>query len=375
LVALVIASYFLWAAVVSGGRVAGCGDGEDSGCGHVLSSRWSRWLDLPVSLPATVLYVLALTALCGIGPGCSWRVVRPAWHLLVVLAVMLAGTACWFLGLQSLVLHSFCGYCVTAHVCGLFLSGFVFRYGPVLGRAAGRPSGTLTVKWGLAALGMAGTAALIAGQLLVEPRSPGMQVGRTVELAGGTIRLDVANYPRLGPAGAKYVLVELFDYTCEHCRTTAGYLDEARERYGDQLAVLVLVVPLNYDCNKHVRTINPLQKHACAYARLALAVWRANPDAFAAFHAWLIEAQPSPESARQQAADAVGAEVLARALSDEAVERQIQENVAIYARFGGGLLPKLVYGPSTAKGQPANAQQLFDYLEETVGLRGPPSSR
>jgi uncharacterized membrane protein len=139
--ALVIAGYFLWAAVASGGRVAGCGDGEDSGCGHVLSSRWSRWLDLPVALPATVLYALALAALFGIGPGRPGPVARRAWQLLVVLAVMLAGTACWFLGLQALLLHSFCGYCATAHVCGILLAGFVFRYSPLLGRPTGRLSG------------------------------------------------------------------------------------------------------------------------------------------------------------------------------------------------------------------------------------------
>jgi uncharacterized membrane protein/protein-disulfide isomerase len=368
LLALGIAVYFLWASAVAGGRVAGCGDGEDFGCGHVLRSRWSRWLGLPVALPAAALYALALGALFGIGPGRTRSVARLSWQLLAVLAVTLAGSACWFLGLQALVLQTFCGYCVTAHGCGLLLAGFVFWYGPFVrpaaGRRAGKPEALALVSLGAAAMGV-----LIAGQLLVVPPPPDMQVGRTVALADGAIRLDVAKHPRLGPAQAKYVLVEMFDYTCEHCRVTAGYLEEARERYGDQLAILVLVVPLNYDCNKHVRTLNPLQKHACTYARLALAVWQANPDTFPAYHSWFLKSQPSPEAARRHAAELVGAEALSRALSDGEVERQIQENVAIYAQYGGGTLPKLIYGPHTARGQPANAQQLFDYLEENVGLR------
>jgi hypothetical protein len=50
------------------------------------------------------------------------------------------------------------------------------------------------------------------------------------------------------------------------------------------------------------------------------------------------------------------------------LDRKIQEHIRIYARFGGGQLPKLIHGSHTVEGAPANAQQLFDFLEKKVGL-------
>jgi uncharacterized membrane protein len=355
--ALGIALYFLWASVFAGGQVAGCGDNADVGCSHVLSSRWSQWLRLPVSLPAAILYALTLLALFGIRSDGIWPGAHNAWRLLVVLAVTLLGSALWFLGIQVLVLGSLCVYCVTAHICGILLAGFVLACAPIPWRRPEAPA--------LLLLGLAGTAALIAGQLLVTPRSPDLQVRQTPE----PLILDVEKYPLLGSVRARYFLVELYDYTCPHCRATSSYLEQARRRYGNQLAILPLVVPLHPGCNKEITTLSPANEHACELARLALAVWRTDPRAFETFHLWLMEAPKVPEAARQSAAALVGADALAKALADDAINRQLEEHVRIYAESGKGQLPRLVYGRQAALGQPADAQQLFDFLEKTVGLR------
>ena len=45
--------------------------------------------------------------------------------------------------------------------------------------------------------------------------------GRMVEFAGGRKSYDVSKNPRLGPADAKHVMVEYFDYQCAYCKTIA----------------------------------------------------------------------------------------------------------------------------------------------------------
>jgi protein-disulfide isomerase len=378
--ALGIVVYLLGASLLARGQVAGCGDGTEGGCGRVLASRWSEWLLMPVALPAAILYAVMLRLLFRLRPGPRSGDQRTIWQLLVVLAAVLGGAACWFLGLQVLLLQSFCGFCVAAHACGLALAGFILWYSPIPWRggrdqAPADSAGRRATAPGLILLGLAGMAVLMAGQLLVAPRPRDMKLVEVFGPAGGRITVDPAAHPRFGPPRAKYVVVELFDYTCPHCRLLDGYLAEARRRYGDQLTVLPLVVPLHPECNAYVDSVKPGKEHACAYARLALAVWRTKPDAFEAFHRWLLDSAPSPEAARQRAAELLGAEGLDQALADERLRDEIAANVKVYMQLGGGLLPKLIYRDHVTEGKPASARQLFDFLEDDVGLPPPGVAR
>ncbi len=371
--ALVIAGYLLAVSLGSIPSVAGCGEDGVLGCDQVLSSRWSRWFDLPVVLPGIVVYALAFLALFGI---CSKRRLFQSLSLLllVVLAVPLIVMAGWFLGLQWLVIKRLCWYCAAAHACGLFVAAFVVCCGPMpwqMHFARQPDSGTgLATRTTLACLvvGLVGSATLIAGQVLVAPRPRDWQIVNIVGPAGKPITLDVRAFPRLGSPQAKYVVVEMLDYTCLHCRTMSAYLEQARKRYGSQLAILPLVVPLHPTRNRYIKTLNPRNEHASEYARLALAVWQANPGAFETFHRWLIESDHSLASAKEHAASLVGTDALDKATTLGDLDRQIQKNVEIYGQFGAGNLPLLIYDKQTARGEPANAQQLFDFLEKYVGL-------
>jgi protein-disulfide isomerase len=288
----------------------------------------------------------------------------------VVLATAAVGAACWFLGLQFLMLESYCSYCITAHVCGLVLAAFVFWNNPFPWRRSPGDDNLTRPPTApeLILLGCGGTAVLIAGQLLVVPRPRDMNVLEIAGPTGSAIAVDATAHPRLGSPHAKHVVVELFDYTCSHCRTMDRYLVEARRRYGEQLTIVALVVPLHPDCNPYIESVKPGKENACEHARLALAVWRAKPEAFEAFHIWLLDSRPTPEEARQHAAEQIGAEALAQALADEALNREIAANVKVYRQLGGGQVPKLVSGSHATEGEPANAQALFDFLEQKAGL-------
>jgi hypothetical protein len=200
---------------------------------------------------------------------------------------------------------------------------------------------------------------------------------RRISLIGGKAILDVRRTPLLGEPDAEIVVVELFDYTCPHCRQLHHYLSEARKRYGAQLAVAVLVTPMDPRCNRYVHE-PATEPGSCELARLAVAVWQTKPAAFAAFHDWLMESTEtrSLEVARARAIEILGegvldlaANVLDRASAAEAVTREIEADNRIYQLAGAGTIPKLLTERLIIAGQPASAEKLFEVLEKHVGLQ------
>jgi uncharacterized membrane protein len=179
-VAMCGATYLAWVSFQNG-PVAGCGPG--SGCSKVLQSRWAYWLGIPVSVPAVLAYMGLLATTF-----CLDRRRIPAWHLrawavVLVLSVVISGAAVWFIGLQAIVLKSFCKFCMVAHTCALVATTILLRKAPIhrttaSGKPAqsdgsdGRvhPSMPKPVAAWCALVGLGGVAVLIAGQLLVEKK-------------------------------------------------------------------------------------------------------------------------------------------------------------------------------------------------------------
>jgi uncharacterized membrane protein/protein-disulfide isomerase len=330
------------------GAVAGCGPDAASACGELLTGRWSRFVNVPVTTPAALLYLGAVIALFS----------APRWAQLFLgaAAPLFVIAACWFLGLQ-IALGAFCPYCIVVHCCGLLLAAFTFW--------CWRPS---LHRWTLG-LGALGGALLVAGQIAAPPLPRSMQTVRLTAATGSSVSLNAEDFPRLGSGDAKTIVVLLFNYNCRHCQVMERYLEQALDRYGSQLAVLALVVPLHPDCNVYVKEGTSAAADACDRARLALAVWNTKPQEFAAFHRWLIETSPTLPSARNWVEERLGPDKLAKALQAESVRAGIDKNVQVYAAFGGGQLPKLIHGRDTAVGEPASVRELFDFLETKVGLK------
>jgi len=118
LVALCVSLYLTWTSLQIG-TVAGCnGDGVVD-CDVVLSSHWSQWLGMPVSLFGSITYV-AILAIC-------WPAAKdPAGKIgsgLLALSLLAAGAAVWFIAVQAIFLQSFCFYCLSVHACGLSIAG------------------------------------------------------------------------------------------------------------------------------------------------------------------------------------------------------------------------------------------------------------
>ena len=67
--ALASSCYLAWASLTSS-AVAGCDGGSVFDCSHVLHSRWSNVMSIPVSIPAIAIHITVLTMLLlkGISP-------------------------------------------------------------------------------------------------------------------------------------------------------------------------------------------------------------------------------------------------------------------------------------------------------------------
>jgi uncharacterized membrane protein/protein-disulfide isomerase len=176
-VALVIAVYLAWVSF-KGGSLPGCG--PESGCDKVLQSRWSHWLGIPVSVPAALVYLTMLWATFQIGGGALGARPRNWWLAITGLSVVMIGAAVWFVGLQALVIKSFCYFCLTAHASAVVAANLLLRNvarqtGPSMAdrfhwppRSKGLARGAV-IKFALAGVGA--VVVLVAGQALVDKKT------------------------------------------------------------------------------------------------------------------------------------------------------------------------------------------------------------
>lgn len=159
---------------------------------------------------------------------------------------------------------------------------------------------------------------------------------RKVSFLNDTLTIDTYDNAVIGSPEAPYVVVELMDYTCPHCRVAQEAITKARRKYGDKLAIVVMPVPLEHDCNKYMPVSNAGHKGACKLAGLALSVWTIKPSAFARYHDWLLADKdniPPVNKAIIQAFDLVDGKQL-RALSESGeVNARIARDVELYVKL------------------------------------------
>lgn len=322
--------------------IAGCGSGE--GCAQVLGGRWSEWFQIPVTLLAASVHagVLVLT----LAP-VQRRMGLAGLRALATAAVVLGGAAAYFLTLLYGVEKLHCPWCLGLHLTGITVAALILRDAfrqpkPWLGAAfltgvfllaglvAGQIWGPRPQTWLIS--GTVAPALSGQGETL-----PGAR-GREVSYLNGAMKFDTAMLPILGPPDARLVLVEFFDYTCASCRNLASDLKELKKKWPGTFAVIALPTPLSRVCNPHLKPNVPDHPEACELAKLALAVWRAKPEAFPEFHDYLL-ALPLPATPGRRAEALLKAGTLAgegsvtSALADPWIAQQLSQHIADFARL------------------------------------------
>jgi len=383
LCAAVVAGYLGWTSL-SGSTVAGCG--PESDCAQVLNSRWAYWFGVPVSLIALLVYAAIFTG--------TWRVQdfrpapqrRVAWLWLIACAIGTLTAAGWFFSVQWFVIKSFCPYCLVAHGLGSIAALLILLNYPRRQLETKRPPRDETLALPTESvlratlLSLGAVSVLVAGQIIYQPKThaalptanlsstnpatPTIQPGSTPSIAKvapsntaprlwpiykGAFQLDLNQVPLAGSPQAPHVLVSLFDYTCHHCREMHPLLAEVQKNLSNKVAVVNLPMPLDSECNPTVKRTHPKQTNACQYARIGLAVWRANQEMFDDYNHWFFgPEEPLPvETARAKAIELVGASNFEQALQDPWIDQQVKTDVAIYDvayRAGHGRMPQLIIG-------------------------------
>ena len=211
-----------------------------------------------------------------------------------------------------------------------------------------------------------------ANEAAEKPHVEKARTSRVLTYLNGRAKLDAYTQPILGSPEAEHVLVEVFDYTCYHCRQMHKHIDAALTRYGeDQLAIIVLVVPMNASCNEHVKRTPAIHRDACELAKLAIAVWLHAPDKFPDYHHWMFDStQPRVSTeARIQASRIIGQEKLNMELKHWAAGRKIRAHAKLYKAARAGRIPKLLFPNKILKGETKTPGQLFHILETHLALK------
>ncbi len=393
LAALLVDGYLVWVSL-HGGAVAGCG--PDSDCDKVLHSRWSSWFGIPVSAIAVPVYAAVFLATFRLVTKVPPLEHRKAWRILFPGAVLIAGAGLWFVLLQVFVIKSLCPYCLLAHACA-FAAALILLIGAPIHSAPEKPwqqEKQVFVPPPLArklfAAALAALALLVSGQTLYQAKTyavnrvpanptngPQSAAQRLFAIYDGQFQFNLDEVPLLGPPDAPHVMVSLFDYTCFLCRATHVFLKEVHYTFSNQLAIVSLPMPMDSACNSAVRQTPRPHVNACEYAKLGLAVWRANRAAMTGFDEWMF-APPRPpplSEARRFAAELVGTNELARALQDNWVNEQLQQDVALYAtnylHLGNPNMPQLIMGTNLTGGKLNEVDDLYRLLENNLGLKAP----
>lgn len=188
---------------------------------------------------------------------------------------------------------------------------------------------------------------------------------RTVKILK-SVTLDVAHWPILGKPDAKYFIVEMFDYTCQHCQITDVAILGAMEKFGDDLAVIVLPAPMNASCNQFVKVTGDQHTESCELAKLAIAVWRLEPNRFGEFHHWLFQSKPTYATALKFANQLVGENLLKSELQSKFPSEYVGKIVELYRRSGAGAIPKIFFPSTTAVGEMSSTQTLISLIDREL---------
>jgi len=320
-----------------------------------LGTRWAWCLGLP--MVSVLLALQAVGVAAGIAASTNRQpVARWGWRVLLAVACVLGAGGVWYIA--SLYLSP--GHAVSARLVWPLGAG-VLACITVLaslprqnaGRGCQRPG------WGWAGLGFGFVVLLVASQALgrVPPQGQElselqavkakMVVGQGAERrlvpAGGLAVLRLSEVPLLGPPEAPHLVYQFFDYRDPASFRSYRALREARQRYGGQIAIVMLVFPLDESLNPRVSTSATGQHpDAGTLARLSLAVWRTDRSKFETYNDYLLTPRPversvlkgyrgqmvTLEDARARAEELVGRQQLEASLADPWVDQEIARHIA-----------------------------------------------
>lgn len=219
-----------------------------------------------------------------------------------------------------------------------------------------------------------------SGQNNASPTPPAEPANkRLVSFLGGKLTLDVYRHPLIGAPDAPHIAIEMVSYDCPHCRKMYPLIHEALDRYGDQVALLIMPIPLDKDCNSLVTDPTIHHPGACGTTRLVLGVARLNPSDFGRFHDFLMANKDKPPGMEKIVPKAYGLtnpDKLRELRQSPETQKQMEGYVKLYGKlmeqnksaksFG---LPVQILGDKVMSGSVEKVEDVFKAWEENLGVK------
>lgn len=381
---------------LTGGSMAGCDGG--SPCNQVLSNKWSTIAGiLPVSGLAVGIYLALGISAFFIGHDTEISVRKLAYQVMLILSGTIAGSAIWFTAIQKWLIGEFCPYCMATHTTGFLLATLIIwkafkEFGGLSDSSSIRKKETQienmplpqtkqisgryqTLKLAFVGLGLAGILAVF--QVIITPSSS----YRGGEAQENVITIDYKSAPLIGSPDAPYIINLLFDYQCPHCQKLHFVLDEVVRRYSGKVAFALCPAPLNTHCNPYIPRDVDAFKNSCELAKIGLAVWNADREAFKTFESWMFTFDSGDrwhprtlEAAQAKASELIGQKKLDVALSAPWTSQYLQACIQIYGQTiqgGKGGVPKMVLGSRWVIPEVSTADELLPILQTSLGVPKP----
>ena len=155
---------------------------------------------------------------------------------------------------------------------------------------------------------------------------------KSVRLAKGALTVNAGEFPTLGSIDAEYFVAHLFDYTCPACRKLHPDLVAAQQPNQQNVALMLIPMPLDAACNPGVQQTAFTHLNACNYAKLGLAIWRTKPEAYLSYDHFMFQGEypPGAEQATAFAAQLIGQDPLSKALADPRVDSMLRVGISMF---------------------------------------------
>ncbi len=203
---------------------------------------------------------------------------------------------------------------------------------------------------------------------------------RIVKFLGGKLALDVYKHPIIGSPEAPHIVVEMVSYDCPHCRKMAPMMQQALEHYGDQVAILVMPIPLDKDCNKLITDPAVTHQGACGTARMVIAMAGLEPTEFAKFHEFLMSGDKEKPPGMGKIIPKVGSIVNPDKLRDSQHGPKVAKQLEGYVDLFGQLqakstdhktfgLPVQILGDNVVSGEVEKVEDIYKAWEENLHVQ------
>ncbi len=208
------------------------------------------------------------------------------------------------------------------------------------------------------------------------PAPPAKQ--RLVKFLGGKLTLDTYQHPIIGSPEAPHIAIEMVSYNCPHCRKMYATMQHALQRYGDQVALLILPEPLDKECNRLVTSPEASHQGECTIAKLCIGIAKLNPSSFATFHDFLMSTkdEPPPMEAiiprayvlanRSQLRDLIHGDELTKQLDGYVDLYEQLQKQSRNPKFG---LPVQILGDYIMTGSAESEADVFKAWEQHLGVK------